>query len=476
MLSSLIVVSMLLSGTWGQNPAIQVILTNRGLQYGKHTVAGWVQDTLDHITLPDISGEIDIHIGTIEYTLTGVTIAKCDFPEPVVEFFQEVPGIKTSMIGLSVALTGEWITRFGIIHDGGSFDMAIFSVDVTSVVELGKDADGRLSVSSISCDALVGDVDAQFHGGASWLFQIFVDHYKDHIRQAIERRICPGVEESIDNLEHHLQAMNVSMDVDPVLALDLPLTGSPVVDAASLNVGLKGEFYSIQTHKDPPFVAQPFTMPQQPAYMLSLGVSEYTVNSAIYGYYSAGLFQALIDDSMIPPSSPVRLNTSFMGPFIPQLPTMLPDLLMNLQVYARDAPVFSVQPGAAKLCVQVAVKASAVAPNGTQIPLFQLNVDSNFSGKMWISSGRLKGSMMLDNFTMTLAASEVGPFKTEALENLVRSGIKMVALPRLNEKLGKGIILPRMKHAQLVNSALIMEKGFIAISSNFQLLTERSFD
>lgn len=48
--------------------------------------------------------------------------------------------------------------------------MALFSVDVTSVVELGKDADGRLSVTSVSCDAKVGDLDLQLHGGArySW--------------------------------------------------------------------------------------------------------------------------------------------------------------------------------------------------------------------------------------------------------------------------------------------------------------------
>lgn len=53
-------------------------------------------------------------------------------------------------------------------HDGGSFDMAIFNVDLTSVVTLGKDPDGHLSVTSVSCDAQVGDVDVQFHGGARY--------------------------------------------------------------------------------------------------------------------------------------------------------------------------------------------------------------------------------------------------------------------------------------------------------------------
>lgn len=62
---------------------------------------------------------------------------------------------------------------------------------------------------------------------------------------------------------------------------------------------LKGEFYSIKTHTEPPFVAQPFTLPEQPDQMLSVGISEFTLNSASYGYFSAGQLQALINDSMV---------------------------------------------------------------------------------------------------------------------------------------------------------------------------------
>lgn len=59
-----------------------------------------------------------------------------------------------------------------------------------------------------------------------------------------------------------------------------------------------------------------------------------------------------------------------------QLPKMFPGLLMNLQVYAREVPLFSFQPGAVKLDLQSAVKAFAIQPNGTQTPLFKLNVVS----------------------------------------------------------------------------------------------------
>lgn len=53
-------------------------------------------------------------------------------------------------------------------HDGGSFNMAIFNMDLTSVVELGKDANGHLSITSVHCDAQIGDENIQFHGGARY--------------------------------------------------------------------------------------------------------------------------------------------------------------------------------------------------------------------------------------------------------------------------------------------------------------------
>lgn len=100
--------------------------------------------------------------------------------------------------------------------------MAIFNIDVTSAVQLGRDAGGHLSVSSIYCKASVGDVAMQFYGGAryrekkqnknkqrdlstplryqgvksvffyvhSWIFQPFVKHFKGHIIGRIQSQVC----------------------------------------------------------------------------------------------------------------------------------------------------------------------------------------------------------------------------------------------------------------------------------------------
>ncbi|XP_051915833.1 bactericidal permeability-increasing protein [Hippocampus zosterae] len=467
MLACVLIALAFISCGCGENPAIQVILTNKGLQSGRHVAAGWIQEKLEHVTLPDISGKIRVgflfHIG---YKLTGITIIKSDFPEPSVEFYQGFSGLKMSIEGLNVALRGSWEAHCGFVHGGGSFDMALFGVDVVSIVQLGRDAGGRLSLTSVNCNAQLGDLNTHFYGNRSWL----LSHFKKNLRGQIENMICPAVDELIANLESHLKDMRVNFQVNQDLTLDLPLIGPPVVSTSSLQLGLKGQFYSVKCPKEPPFMAMPFATPEQPAYMLSVGLSDFTVNSASFSYFSADLLQAFINDSMIPPSSPVRLNTTSLGPFIPQLPKMFPDLLMTLQIYATYFPVFSFRSGAVVLSSSGEVKAFAIQRNATLTPLFKLQVDSDFTGKVWVADGRLKGLVTMDNFTLSLETTEIGLFKTDPLKNMTQTIIERTILPQLNEKLATGFVLPHTKHAQLVNPVLTVEEGFAAFNSDVMLL------
>lgn len=464
----------LVGPTWGENPAVRVTLTDKGLQYGKHAGAGWIQDKLEMVTLPDISGTIHVWYFDVDYTLSGTKIEKCDFPEPVVEFYKDSRGLKTSISGLSVSLAGEWRTQYGIIHNSGSFNMALFNVDVTTVLQLGEDADGRLSVTAVQCLAKVGSVDVKLNGQFSWLYRSAVQHHLGDIRAEIEAKICPVVNQSIVNFEHHLQTMNVSFDLNEALTLEMPLTNSTVVDASSLSLGFKGEFYSRKNHSEPPFASQPFTLALQPGYMLSLGLSEFTLNSATYGYFSAGLLQILVNGSMIPSFFPLHLNTSAMGPYVPQLPNMFPGLAMILQVYATEVPLFSFKPDSILFDPKTTVKAFAIQKNGTYTPLFKLSLGFDFIGKAWIADGKLKGSANMKNLKVTLQESEVGTFQTNAIEDLVRKGMKFAMLV-LNRRLSRGMDLPRLKHAELVNTVLRMDKGFIAISSDFNVFLTEMF-
>lgn len=102
--------------------------------------------------------------------------------------------------------------------------MAIFNIDLTTMVQLGKDADGRLSVTAVQCVANVDNVDVQLEGRfryrqsvdkersttkrvqadcdadvspfsalKSWLYRSAVQHHLGDIRAEIEAKVSVSV-------------------------------------------------------------------------------------------------------------------------------------------------------------------------------------------------------------------------------------------------------------------------------------------
>uniref|UniRef100_A0A3P8YAQ8 Bactericidal permeability-increasing protein n=1 Tax=Esox lucius TaxID=8010 RepID=A0A3P8YAQ8_ESOLU len=414
---------------FGLNPAIKAVLASKGLKYGTHIGTDWMHEKILSMKVPDVTGGVYIGFGTVKYVLDGISVSSCDVPEPSVNF-SEGSGLKIVINGLSIAVRGNWHTTFGIITDGGSFDLAVFNLDLTLLVDIGSDDKGHMSILSKYCSARINSATINFHGGASWIFQPFVDCFKSRIKALIEEKICPLVDQHVADLEQYLTELQVSFQIDPIVVLDVPLTNAPLISSSSLGLDLKGEFYSIKSPKEPPFEAKAFDL----------------FNSASYAYFDTGHLHITVTDEMVS-HQPLLC-----------LPKLFPNMLMLLEVYAREIPMFSFLPGEVTLDFPGAVKALAILPNRTLTPLFKLNADSLFSGKVYISEGKLKGLMELKNFTLTLASSEIGTFQTAALEKGVNMLMKISVLSVLNAKLKEGIALPTIRSLNFVNSVLKVQQ------------------
>ncbi|KAJ8371967.1 hypothetical protein AAFF_G00298400 [Aldrovandia affinis] len=429
---SLLILLSVAAHAWGSNPAIKAVLTDKGLQYGTHVGTDWLQARIRALSIPDISGDVSLRVlGSIHYTLSGMSVAQLNLPAPTM-VFSEGTGVRAALSGLSVAVRGNWNIQFHVITGSGTLDMALFKVDVSSLTRVGSDEQGHLSVSSAQCNSSIGGLQITFHGQASSFFQRFVKYLKCQIKSQIEEKICLAVKQGIEDVENYLAASRVSFQVNPALLLDMPLLSSPVVQASDINLNFKGEFYSVQSHTEPPFVANPFQLPRQDNFMVTLGASEFCVNSAAFAYFSAGLLQINITDDMIPSESPIRLNTTRFGVFVPQLPKMFPDMLMLVHTYASDTPMISFLPDNTTLRLSGSAKAYAIKPDSSLAPLFRLDLDARFSGKFMMVDGKLKGSLMMNNLTLMLGASEVGTFQTTSLEEQLKVVVNMTVLPKVN--------------------------------------------
>ncbi|XP_076859119.1 bactericidal permeability-increasing protein [Brachyhypopomus gauderio] len=453
--------------THANYPALQAVLSQNGLRKVSHWMTDWLQSKLSTIKLPDVRGDVDIKIGTIHYLLYDMSVQRCDLPEPSVAF-SEGTGVALQVDGLSIAINGLWKTHFGLIHDSGWFSLAVYNVNLSAVLELDNN-DGCLSILTPVCSADVGYVQANFHGGGSFFFQPFVEMFSSKITDKIREKICPAFKKGIEDVDGHLAAMSDAINMDPYVFMNISLTDSPIVMDSALRLNITGEFYSKNFSSEPPFSPSPFQLPWQNKYMLSVGMSEFCINSASYAYLKSGVLKILIKDDMIPKTFPLHLNTSQFGFLIPQLPKLYPNLTMQTLLYASETPLFSFTETAANFHLLSAAKFTAIKSDA-EVPLFRLDMDCSFSAKAYIDKQLLKGFLVMKNLTVTLGSSDIGDFSITPIKNTLTLALTKVVLPKVNAQLKDGLPLPFVKGFILRNSVMNIENGFVTIGTDIDLL------
>jgi len=102
----------------------------------------------------------------------------------------------------AISLRGNWHYKyrwgFVDIRDSGSFDGEVSGVSVSVSVTLGVDAAGRPTIASSGCNSQVQNIHISVHGGASWLYNLFIDKVVQPVRGELERLICEEARKAID--------------------------------------------------------------------------------------------------------------------------------------------------------------------------------------------------------------------------------------------------------------------------------------
>ncbi|KAJ0023357.1 hypothetical protein NQD34_003256 [Periophthalmus magnuspinnatus] len=455
--------------TSGLNPGVKVKLTQKGLEYGRELGIASIQQKLKTIKLPDVSGSQKVNpIGKVSYSFTNMHIINVGLPQSAVSL---VPGagIKLSIGNAYLSLNGNWRVKYlKFIKDSGSFDLSVSGLSITTTVAVNSDETGRPTVTGNNCVASVGSVTIKFHGGASWLYNLFKDFIAKALRSVLEKQICPLVADAISDVNPYLKTLNVLAKVDEYAEIQYSLVSSPVISTTSVDLSLKGEFYNVGKHQEPPFIPNVFSMPPESNNMLYLGLSSYTANSAGFVYTTAGALSLYITDDMIPASSPIRLNTQTFGAFIPQIAKRFPGLMMKLLVKAAKSPVITFESSNATITATATVTAYAIQVNGTLSPLFVLNMDGSVSAQVFVRGTRLAGSVSLNEMDLTLGTSYVGDFQVKSLDRIFQMVLKLVIIPKLNDQLAKGYPLPTIGKMKLVNTQLQIMKDYMLIGTDVQ--------
>ncbi|XP_041081559.1 bactericidal permeability-increasing protein-like [Polyodon spathula] len=449
------------------NPGITGRITQNGLEYGRQIGMAVLQQKLKSIKIPDMSGKEKVSpIGKVQYSLTQMQIVSVSLPQSAVGLSPGT-GLVLSIGNAYISIKGNWHVKYlRVVKDHGSFDLSVSGLTISEGIGVSRDETGRPTVSSASCSTSIGGVKIKFHGGASWLYNLFSKFIEKALRKELSDKICPLVSEAISGLNPHLKTLNVLAKVDRYTEVEYSLVSPPVITKNYIDLDLKGEFYSIGQHREPPFTAPPFSLPEQASRMLYIGVSEFTLNSAGFVYYSAGALHINVTDDMIPKSSPLRLNTQTFGVFIPQIAQSYPNMSMKLIVQATKQPHVTMQPGNITIEVVGSISAYVIKPDSTLAPLFILDMEASASANLLISGKKLVGSVTLNGVVLSLQKSYVGPFQIRSLQTVLQLALKSAVLPKVNELLKEGFPLPTIDKMNLVNAQIQILKDYVLIGTD----------
>ncbi|XP_073323956.1 bactericidal permeability-increasing protein-like [Pagrus major] len=454
--------------TLSTEPGVKVRLTAKGLEYGRQLGMAALQEELKTIRLPIFSGKERVPvIGRVRYRASNIVITSVGLPTSAVNL---VPGtgIKMSIRGAFISLRGNWRVKYLFIRDSGYFDLHVGALSISASIAISSDATGHPVVSTANCVANIGSARFKFHRGASWLYNLFSKYLNRALRRALEKRICPEVTKAVSGMNPRLQSLNVLARVDKHAEIEYSMVSSPSVTTSYIDLNLKGEFYNIGNHQEPPFSPKAISLPPQVNNMVYISLSAYTANSAGFVYKRAGILSQDVTDDMIPRFSPIRLNTKTFGVFIPEIARRFPGLMMKLVVKAAKDPVVTFEPNKMTVNVTGTVTAYAIQPNGRLSSLFVLNLETSVSARVFLRGMRLGGAVTLNNFDLTVGTSSVGAFRVKSLDSIFEMVLNVVVIPVLNVQLAKGYPLPALRNMNLLNTRLQILKDNILIGTDVQ--------
>ncbi|CAB4006411.1 lipopolysaccharide-binding -like [Paramuricea clavata] len=471
-LTLLLVLTSILSAV-GTNPGIVIRVNNQGLAYVDSVAIQVLVNKLKTTTIKDYSGETSTPLGDFEYDLTnlhntGASIAKSSF--------KTVPGVglDLSASGVYVAFTGNWHyrkTHWPHVSDSGTFDMSASDISFSLTAKIGTEK-GRPSITTASCSDNVGDLNIKFHGGASWLYNLFRSKIADSIKSQLNNLICEEATKAInEDAEKELATFPVRKKLDKYALIDYSFIEPPLFEENYMDVRLKGELMSA-THPTESGLTPPVIPANQTCTkMICLYITDYVLNTAGQVYYKENFFNATVNASQVPPSFKYQLNTNLLKLLgLSKVYAEYPDRPLFLHLYCTKPPSMNTQPTGINFAITGNVEVYVFTKENKLVFLFSLVADLTGSGAARVNGTILQGSVSKFSVTFAVLKSAVGDIKPNiGLMNILLHVLaENTIIKELNEKGKKGIPLPVLDNVQLEDADIYFGKNFFSFDTDLK--------
>jgi len=376
------------------------------------------------------------------------------------------------MSGISASVTANWHYReraWPHISDSGSADISIASTTVVIDIGFSVNGNGGPTCKVIAGGLNIGDFKITLHGGASWLYSIFVNIFKGQIKDAIANALKNAIESAIDNnLNALLQTLPLKQNIMNILLADYSLVDAPRFGNDYMVIDGKGEFFDIKNPQEAPFSPDVIPDVQNTNVMVQFTLSQYIPDTAAYALWKSGILELKVTDSMVPPDSPIRLNTDTFKYIIPILYQLYPSKPLVAIVDPIACPLITfLSNGTIGIFGQFSLSMFVDMGAGNLTHVFTLGVNLTTEGNVYMNGSLIMIVLTYGDAGLWLIETDIGTFDISPLYNIAILTISEL-IPLANVYFSKGIPLPTIPKITFIKPYLGYGNKYVFVNTDVQ--------
>ncbi|CAI8053217.1 Lipopolysaccharide-binding protein [Geodia barretti] len=442
-LTALLLLTSAMPGSSGslfsQEPGFRVTFTKKGLDYVFGPV---LRDGLLQLSIPDIQEENKVKVvGKVKYYLTEITVGDVGVPSTSLEA-RDDQLMRIHISGMSLAMHAKWKYKqksWPKIGDDGTVDLKAKDMSLSQTVSVRNDGSGRLVVLAADCSFDVRKISVKFHGGASWLYNLFTSFIEGKIKDHLRSQVCKMVTGKINEFGKELPTtLPVSIQVSDGVEVSCAILGDPVLSSSYLLTNHDGEFMSAEHSQEVPI--SPASLPAASSVdptskMVFIWLTSYTFDTAAYIYKGAAYMDYSIKNEEVP--NVLLKTTADYKSIVPELYRRFPNKDVEYIMETKQPPSLLLSRGQARIVGEAEASILVVESGVTPQLAFSLTVSVQCDVEFEIQT-RSSGQVIagdITSFTTEISNidSVIGEIDPTPFQELLHTMVQFMAIPHINQ-------------------------------------------
>jgi len=470
LIASLLVVSSVASTKAG----VKVTINEKALNYLKDEMLPVAEQAALSAEIPDMTEPVHVPVvGKVDMSLKDAKINYLNVSESSI-VLNSGNAIAIKVSGLEIDVTLKWHYReksWPHISDSGKGEAYTSHASGNVVIAFDTDSTGHPTAKITGCSFDLSGLSISLHGGASWLYEVFVSLFHSKIVNALDSAINSVVTTQVQaQLSELLASIPLQQVVSDKIAVDYSLVENNgiIISPDKYIIGqCAGEFF--------PNGGQPGKAPGQPAQMpdtvkdkhFQIFISGFSFESLGFTAVTTGMAEMLVTKDMAPAMAQDFFSTDFYAQYAPGIVDKYGsgvDVALFLAIHQTPSVVFSKADG---IKVEAGIEMTVRAKNadGKFEDAFTLLLASKIDGEADVKGNQIFGSLTDIEATASLVQTHVGDIDISGFNDLITFAASM-AIDTINEYLAKGSPLPTIPGVDYVDPSLTYGDGYAVVATD----------